>query len=123
MSVRRRVRSRFASVLSERAHVMRHAPTESEAALWREISGSKLGVAFRRQVPVDRYVVDFLAPAAGLVIEVDGGCHRRRRVADARRQRKLERLGFVVLRLEAELVLSRPGEAVERVREALVLSS
>ncbi|MCC6662350.1 MAG: DUF559 domain-containing protein [Polyangiaceae bacterium] len=32
-----------------------------------------------------QHVVDFLVPVCGLVIEVDGGWHRDRRVADARR--------------------------------------
>lgn len=63
--------------------------------------------------------VDFLVPATRLVIEVDGGYHRTRRVADARRERALRRLGYRVLRLEAELVLGAPGEAVARVRAAL----
>ena len=119
MQQRRRVRHRFAAVLAERAHGMRRAPTESEAALWRELSGGKLGVAFRRQVPIDRFIVDFLAPQVALVVEVDGSCHAGHKAADARRQCKLERLGFRVLRLEAELVLRRSSEAVRRVRQEL----
>lgn len=33
------------ALLAERAHGMRHAPTESEAALFRLLSGKQLGVA------------------------------------------------------------------------------
>jgi very-short-patch-repair endonuclease len=51
---------------------MRQAPTYSEAALWRALRASQLGVVFRRQVPVLGFIVDFLAPAQRLVIEVDG---------------------------------------------------
>ena len=52
-------------------------------------------------------------------MEVDGGYHGRRVVADARRDRDLRRLGYTVLHLDAALVLSALPQAVERVREAL----
>ena len=54
-----------------RAQRMRHAPTASEAALWRRLRGRRLGVQFRRQVVLGRYIVDFVAPKARLVVEVD----------------------------------------------------
>jgi very-short-patch-repair endonuclease len=108
------------TLLAERAHGMRHAPTASEAALWRLVAGKKLGVAFRRQVPLaGRYIADFLAPQARLVVEVDGASHVRRTPADARRDRVLQRLGYRVLRLEATLVLRQPLQAVALIRAAL----
>ena len=108
------------ALLAERAHGMRRAPTESEAALWRLLSGSKLGVSFRRQVPLGgRYIADFVARPARLVVEVDGSFHRGRAKADARRDRVLARLGYRVLRLPAQLVLAQPLEAVAQVRAAL----
>lgn len=112
------------AVLAERAHSMRHAPTASEAALWRLLSGGKLGVAFRRQVPLSgRYIADFFAPSARLVIEVDGACHLTRARSDARRDRVLARLGYRVLRLEAGLVLREPALAVARIQAALAESA
>jgi len=73
----------------------RAALTESEARLWSALSAGQLGVSFRRQVPLgNRFIVDFLAPRARLVVEVDGGYHARRRGADARRDAKLRRLGL-----------------------------
>ena len=87
--------------------------------LWRCLAGKRLGVAFRRQVVVDRFVVDFAAPAARLIVEVDGGYHSQRVAADARRDRVLLRLGYRVLRLEAELVRCNLIAAVRRVRAAL----
>jgi very-short-patch-repair endonuclease len=107
------------SLLAGRAQFMRHNPTDTERALWFHLSGKKLGVAFRRQAVVHRFVVDHLAPAVRLIVEVDGPCHSRRVVADARRDRVLQRLGYRVLRLEAELVRCNLVEAVARVRVAL----
>jgi very-short-patch-repair endonuclease len=106
--------------LSERAYAMRHVPTRSEAALWAAFARNQLGIAFRRQVPIaNRHIADFLAPSVKLVVEVDGGCHRQRVTADARRDRVLQRLGYRVLRLDAELVLHRLPVAVECVRNAI----
>lgn len=99
---------------------MRRQLTPSEAALWSQLSRNQLGVTFRRQVLIgNRYIVDFLALSIKLVVEVDGPYHARRAVADARRERVLRRLGYRVLRLDADLVITRLTEAVERVREAV----
>ena len=92
---------KFQALLVERAHRMRHNLTETESQLWRELSGKRLGFAFKRQVLVDRYIADFLAPAVKLVVEVDGAGHSPRRTADARRDRVLQRLGYRVLRIDA----------------------
>ena len=69
--------------------------------------------------PLGRYMVDFVAPRAKLIVEVDGSFHRVKQSADARRDRKLARLGYRVLRLEADLVLRRLPLALQRIREGL----
>ena len=107
------------SVLNAHAHRMRQAPTDSEAALWRALRARQLGVEFRRQVPVLGFIVDFLAPAARLVVEVDGGYHEARVRPDARRDEKLRRAGYRVLRLPAELVMRALPEAIKQIRDAL----
>lgn len=72
---------------------------------------------FRRQVPLcGRYIADFYAAAARLVVEVDGGSHRAR--ADARHDRVLERAGVRVVRVSAELVMRDVGAAVKLVARA-----
>ncbi len=60
---------------------MRKAPTRSEALLWAQLRGRKCGVRFRRQHPIDRFIVDFFAPCARLVVEAPSGAARQRRVA------------------------------------------
>jgi very-short-patch-repair endonuclease len=106
--------------LEQCAWVNRRALTESEARLWSALSARKLGVQFRREVPLaGRYLVDFCAPAVRLVVEVDGGCHARRGQADARRDAELTALGYRVVRVAAELVL-RDLEAVIAAVRALL---
>ena len=94
-----------AQLLASRARSTRLAPTTTEALLWAELRGSRLGVAFRRQVVIGEYIVDFCAPSVGLVVEVDGGYHAGRARADARRDRMLAQLGYRVVRVPAEAVL------------------
>jgi very-short-patch-repair endonuclease len=63
--------------------------------------------------------VDFAARSARVAVDVDGGWHTNRRAADARRDRKLARLGYRVVRLEAALVLEQPEAAVARIVASL----
>ena len=108
-----------AQILAERASQMRAVATRSEALLWSRLRAKQLGVAFQRQIVVGRYIVDFVAPSVRLVVEVDGEYHAGRRRADARRDRKLRRAGYRVLRLGAELVEQDIERAVLLVRAAL----
>jgi very-short-patch-repair endonuclease len=102
------------------AYRNRLSPTDSEAKLWSALRCRQLCVQFRRQVPLaGHFIVDFFAPAARLVVEVDGGYHVRRQRADTRRDEKLRRLGYRVLRLDGELVLRDLPSAVECVRRML----
>ena len=103
----------------EYAQALRAHTNAPERAMWALLRGKQLGVWFRRQVPLGRYIADFAAPAARLVVEVDGGYHALRRAADARRDRGLARMGYRVLRLEAALVLREPLTALARVRDTL----
>ncbi len=109
----------FQALLSERAHFMRRNLSANEQILWRRLSGKQLGAAFRRQVPLGKYIVDIVAPSVMLIVEVDDRLHELKRTADARRDRDLGRLGYRVLRIPAELVRRNVGEAVARVIAAL----
>lgn len=103
------------------ARAMRREPTPSERALWEALRASQLGVGFRRQAVVAGCIVDFVAPSRRLIVEVDGAYHRSaaQRSADARRDRRLIRAGYRVLRLAAELVLGNPAAAAELVRASV----
>ena len=108
------------AVLEDRAREMRVAPTASEALLWQGIRGRRLGVRFRRQVVLGRYIVDFFASEVGLVVEVHGGYHARfRGRADERRNNWLRRHGYTVLRLSDALVRRQLPAALVLIAEQL----
>jgi len=107
-------------LLTQRAAEMRSQLNPAEAAPWAQLKGRALGVMFRRQVVVlGRCIADFLVPAVKVIVEVDGGYHARRERADACRDEKLRRAGYLVVRVPAELVLRAPAEAVALARRAL----
>jgi very-short-patch-repair endonuclease len=88
-------------------------------SLWSALTARQLGVSFRRQVPVVGFSADFCAPALKLIIEVDGPIHTRKRSSDARRDLKLHRTAFRIVRISAALVLSNLPAAIALVRAAL----
>jgi len=50
--------------------------TEAERLLWKYLRAKQLeGYKFRRQQPIDKYIVDFICFEKRIVIEVDGGQH------------------------------------------------
>ena len=107
--------------IAHHAAAHRAAPTLTEAILWQVLSGSKLGVAFRRQIPIGRYIADFVARSCKLIVEVDGGYHATpaQRRADARRDRYLAKLGYRVVRLPGAMVQHQLAHAVALVVAAL----
>ena len=107
-------------VIAKRAWCMRNAQTSSESALWQAIRRSQLGVSFKRQFPIGNHIAYFAAPGIKLAIEVDGAYHATRAAADARKDRRLMRAGYRVLRIPAQLVMRDIAAAVALVRAALV---
>ena len=99
-------------------HLRKNA-TALEDHLWHELRAKRLdGWKFRRQVPIGRYIVDFVCFEAGLIVEVDGPLHDRpeNRLSDAARDRVLRQEDFRILRFSSDVAL---GRMVEEIRCAL----
>ena len=111
-----------ARLLEERARKMRFSPTRSEEWLWRRLSGSKTGFAFRRQLVIGAFIVDFACTKARLVVEVDGESHAERERHDARRDCVLRELGWSVLRVADHDVFRDLDAVVVRIAEAARLA-
>ena len=102
------------------ARQMRQEPTPAEAALWQQLRRKNLGgYKFRRQHPIDRFIVDFFCREARLVIEVDGAIHEYTAEEDALRTEFLESHGLRVMRFTNEAVLQHMDGVLDAIREAL----
>jgi very-short-patch-repair endonuclease len=80
---------------------LRNGMTRSEQLLWARLRGRQIqGVQFYRQKPIGVYIVDFYAPKAKLVVEVDGRQHLELNHSenDASRDTYLAGAGLSVLR-------------------------
>ena len=113
---------RYNAHLRDKARRLRRNLTDSEAALWSRLRNKQLlGIQFYRQKPIGEHIVDFFAPRAGLVVEVDGsqhlaGGHAER---DARRDAFLASLGLRVLRFSSREVLAETEGVVESIYGAI----
>jgi very-short-patch-repair endonuclease len=103
---------RYNPSLKIRARRLRIQCTPSETLLWSKIRRKTLGYEFHRQVPIDEYIVDFYCHELKLAIEVDGFVHDTRQEYDLRRQKRLERLGVVVIRFDNEDIAKGMNEVI-----------
>ena len=104
--------------LKQIARNLRANMTKSEQVLWSRLRGKQLrSIQFYRQKPIGGAIVDFYAPKAKLVVEVDGSQHLDEEYAqkDATRSASLEQQGLRLLRfgnLQVLQELDAVGEAI-----------
>jgi uroporphyrinogen-III synthase len=104
------------------ARELRQASTQPEQRAWHLLRNRRLlGVKFRRQRALGKYVVDFYCFQLRLAIELDGSVHSQpsQKRKDDAKDAYLRRLGVHVLRLPNGLILEAPEDFLKKVREAL----
>src|SRR5687768_15017647 len=105
------------TILAQR---LRNNATDAERHLWRHLSRRQLGgYTFSRQIPVGRFVCDFMCREARLVVEVDGGQHDDRSPLDAERTEWIESEGYRVLRFWNNEVLENTDGVLQSILERL----
>jgi len=83
----------------KKAKLLRSKMTEAETILWEKLKGKQvLGLRFRRQHPINIYIVDFYCYSQKLVIELDGGIHKTQIEYDNQRTKDLKMYGLKVIR-------------------------
>ena len=85
----------------EMAHGLWKNMTDAEKILWKRLKDKRIfKVKFRRQHPVDIFVLDFYCHELKLAIEVDGEIHQSAEVweYDEGRSFELENFGIKILR-------------------------
>jgi very-short-patch-repair endonuclease len=103
-----------------RAKQLRQAMTRAETLLWRYVKADRIdGLGFRRQVPIQNYIADFICMSAKIVVELDGESHdfEERQTADQNRDAFFVSEGFQVLRFTNEQVMANLEGVVETIRQ------
>jgi very-short-patch-repair endonuclease len=96
----------------------RQGPTLAEARLWDYLRGRRLaGLKFRRQHPIDRFVLDFFCLECMLAVEVDGGIHLTpdQLAIDEERTRILDQMGIKVLRFSNHEIIDHVDDVLNRI--------
>ena len=101
------------------ARKLRRDATEVEKRLWHLLRSRQIGAKFRRQEPLEGYVVDFVSFEHRLVIEIDGGQHADTSDYEERRTRCIEANGFRMLRFWNNEVMENEVGVFERIMTAL----
>ena len=106
----------------ENARFLKQVQTKAEEALWKRLRNRKLeGRKFRRQHPIEHYIVDFYCHESKLVIEVDGKIHELNDNPDydKNRTQDLISFGLKVIRFTNEQVLNNIEVVLKEIKSNL----
>lgn len=104
------------------ARNLRSHMTLPEQQLWAALRKRQVeGFRFRRQMPLWRYIADFVCLEARLVIELDGNHHRdpEQYAYDRERDQWMQQQQFHVLRFWNEQIIQELDSVLHRIRQAL----
>jgi very-short-patch-repair endonuclease len=110
----------------ERAVELRRNMTKAENLLWIELKNRKIFKSrFRRQHPIDIFIVDFYCHEYKLAIEIDGDIHLKKEVIeyDDGRTHDIEKLGIKILRFTNDQVYNEINSVKNEILLAIAVSS
>jgi very-short-patch-repair endonuclease len=92
----------------KKAKELRKAETEAEKILWARLCKNQImGLQFRRQHPINKFIADFYCAKIKLVIEVDGSIHElpENQLYDIGRSEIFNDFGITVIRFSNEQIV------------------
>jgi very-short-patch-repair endonuclease len=101
------------------AKSLRQRMTRAEILLWRYLKAHHIDeLGFRRQVPIGKFIADFICHSARLLIELDGETHdfQSRQREDKARDAWFKLQGYRVLRFTNDQVLKNLEGVVKVIR-------
>ena len=103
----------------QRAKSLRKNMTDAEKLLWEKLRNKQLGVRFKPQHPIGRFIVDFYCHQTKLVVEIDGEIHDEQKEYDMGRTGEMEEYGIRVIRFRNHEVFEDIEGVVERIKDML----
>jgi len=98
---------------------LRKELTPAEIKLWAYIRNDQLGVNFRRQHAIGKYIPDFVCIKQKLIIELDGSQHLEQVEYDAERTKFLESQGYKVVRFWNNQIMNDINGVIKAIQFAL----
>ena len=99
-----------------RAEELRKNMTEAEMVLWERLRKNQLGIRFKAQHPIERFIADFYCHKARLVIEVDGEIHNFQQEYDLGKAAEIEKYELKILRFTNEDVFNKIDQVIEKIK-------
>jgi very-short-patch-repair endonuclease len=110
----------FRKSMVETARELRKNMTVAEKIMWVALRDRRFRrIKFRRQVPIDRFIVDFLCMPPKLVIEIDGDIHDTEKEYDVERETVLREKHYRFLRIRNEEVFADLDAVLEKIRKEI----
>jgi very-short-patch-repair endonuclease len=103
-----------------KAKELRKSETDAEKQLWKLLNKNQvLGLQFRRQHPINRFIADFYCHKIRLVIELDGGVHQstKSKEYDAGRSEVLSSFGITVVRFTNNQIFDDTESVINKIKE------
>jgi very-short-patch-repair endonuclease len=112
-------RHRIHPTIRQFARELRQPQTPAEVTLWQHLRNRNLKYKFRRQHPIEFFIIDFYCAEAKLLIEVDGASHFQNSQIeyDQARTEYLEGLGYKIIRFTNHDVRYNINSVVARIIE------
>ena len=88
-------------IINQNARELRKNMTTHERKLWNLLKNKQFyGFRFRRQYPIEKYIVDFICREKRIIVEIDGGQHNipKNINDDLIRDEFLKSQGYTVIR-------------------------
>jgi very-short-patch-repair endonuclease len=104
------------------AHILRRNMTKAEAVLWKKLKDRKLiQTKFRRQHPINIFIVDYYCHEYKLVIEVDGDIHNDEiaHQYDLSRTEVLNEFGLKVIRFTNDQILYSIDSVIDEILQEI----
>lgn len=113
------IRQRVTDQTRRRAVELRNKSTGPEQVLWQSLRARQLAdLKFRRQHPIEPFIVDFFCADAKLIIELDGESHEGTQKYDADREQQLASMGYRILRFTNDEVIENLDGVLEVIGKA-----
>ena len=103
-----------------KAKELRRYQTDAEKKLWARLCKNQIsGLHFRRQHPINRFIVDFYCVKINLVVEVDGNIHDlpENKLYDIGRSDILNDFGITVIRFSNDKILFNLEDVIKEIKE------
>ena len=102
------------------ARHLRKNQSRAEGLFWQKIRGRRFcNLKFKRQVPIDKYIADFVCHHEKLIVELDGHQHDENEAYDNERTKILQSHGYRIWRVRNEDIYTDVSQVLEDMKKLL----